>query len=58
MAESKKNGRRCLNRQCDHYRAGRCRLFPGWSFLDCRKSGIATTKNEKKEKQPNGKNQG
>ncbi len=48
MEESKNPERLCLNRQCEHHRAGRCRLFPGWSFLDCRKSGIAT-QNKKKE---------
>ena len=36
--------RKCLNEQCRYHKQGKCALFPGWSFLHCRRAAIATCK--------------
>lgn len=32
--------RKCLNKACAYYKAGKCKLFPGGAWLNCRRAGI------------------
>lgn len=31
---------KCLNKACLYHKAGKCNLFPGDAWLNCRRSGI------------------
>lgn len=41
MDEDQKT-RLCRNKACEYHSKGKCTLFPGWSFLNCRNSGIVS----------------
>ncbi len=46
---------KCLNEQCSYHAQGKCSLFPGWSFLHCRRAPIATRRHPTTNKPTNKK---
>jgi hypothetical protein len=42
--------RKCLNKGCPYHSGGKCNLFPGDAWTNCKRAGLATTKPNKKGK--------